>query len=55
MKIPDQLKDKKWLEEQYLNQQKSEYEIGDELGVSRTTVFRWRTKHKIPARKSIKK
>jgi len=40
-------KDKQWLEEQYEN--KTQKEIADECGVSRTTITRWMDNHDIEA------
>ena len=56
-RIVGKFTDKKWLEEQYLNKGKSEYDIADECSVSRATIWRWRTFHQIPTlgRQSKKK
>jgi len=40
-------KDKQWLEEQYEN--KTQKEIADKCGVSRTTITRWMDNHDIEA------
>lgn len=44
------LRSEAWLCEQYQNQQKSSSTIGDELGVSSSTVTRWLRKHGIETR-----
>lgn len=42
-----------WLREQYENQQKTTYEIAEELNVGRTTVCDWLKRHGITIRSSI--
>jgi transposase len=44
------LRDEEWLREQYENQQKTTYEIAEELNVSSNTVVRWMRKHGIQTR-----
>ena len=46
--------DKNWLENQYLKQGKTERQIAKEMHVSRTAVFRWRIRYKIPSKKQLK-
>jgi transposase len=45
----DILKNKEWLEEQYVKKGKTDYQIAKELGVSRSAVYNWRHKHGIEA------
>jgi transposase-like protein len=46
----ESLRDEEWLREQYCDQQKSQYEIADDLGVYRPTVDRWMDRHEIETR-----
>lgn len=48
----DELKDEEWLREQYVTQERSTYDIADELGVVKTTVANWMRKHGIEFRSS---
>ena len=50
----NQLKNKEWLENQYLKLGKSERQIAKEFHTSRSSVFKWRIKHKIPSKKQLR-
>lgn len=46
----EELKDEEWLREQYVGQERSTYDIADELGVVKTTVAKWMREHSIDFR-----
>ena len=49
-----QLDDKKWVEEQYVNQAKTGRTIASELGCHSSTFYRYRSKHGIPKHKGTR-
>jgi hypothetical protein len=50
-----QLRDEGWLREQYVDQRRTTYEIGDELGVSGDLVATWLGRHGIETRSNLER
>lgn len=51
---PDELQDPDWLREQYVENERSMDDIGDEFGLSGSSVHYWLEKHSIETRQSTK-
>lgn len=54
-RAPEELRDEKWLREEYVKEGRSMREIADELGVGGSTVGFWLDEHGLPTRPRLRR